>query len=89
MLRKILFVVPVLIGAAVLFYMVSGQKGPERNPPVERSRAVRVITAEAVRLVPRVTGFGSVYPGTIWNATAQMGGEVIYVHPSWRCAGST
>ena len=80
MIKKLRFVVPVLIGAAVLFYMVSGKKGPERNPPAERVRAVRVITAEAVRLVPRVTGFGSVYPGTVWNATAQVGGEVIYVH---------
>jgi len=54
---------------------------PERKPPEERARAVRVITAEQVKLVPRVTGFGSVYPGAVWSAIAQVAGEVVYVHP--------
>ncbi len=81
MLKKLLILPPILIGIAVLVYMAGGRQGPERKPPAERARAVRVITVEAVRLVPRVTGFGSVYPGTVWNATAQVGGEVIYVHP--------
>ena len=31
--------------------------------------------------MPRVTGFGSVYPGTVWSAIAQVSGEVISVHP--------
>jgi len=79
--RKLLFIPPVLIGIAVLFYMASGRQVPERKPPEERARAVRVITAEQVKLVPRVTGFGSVYPGTVWSAIAQVAGEVVYVHP--------
>ena len=61
--------------------MASGYQAPERKPPVERARIVRVIAAEPVRLVPRVTGFGSVYPGTVWSAIAQVAGEVVYVHP--------
>ncbi len=70
-----------MIGIAVLYYMASGYQAPERKPPVERARTVRVITAEQVRLVPRVTGFGSVYPSIVWSAIAQVAGEVIYVHP--------
>ena len=81
MLKKLLILPPILIGIAVLVYMAGGRTGPEIKPPDERVRAVRVITTEPVRLVPRVTGFGSVYPGTVWNATAQVGGEVDYVHP--------
>jgi multidrug efflux pump subunit AcrA (membrane-fusion protein) len=81
MLKKLLVIPPILIGVAVLAFMVSGRSGPEKKPPVERVRAVRVITAEEVRLVPRVAGFGSVYPGTVWNATAQVSGEVIQMHP--------
>ncbi len=61
--------------------MATGRQAPERKPAEERAFAVRVITAEPVRLVPRVTGFGNVAPGTIWNAIAQVAGEVIYVHP--------
>lgn len=81
MLKKLLFIPPILIGIAVLLYMVSGRQGPERKPPRESARVVRVITATPVRLVPRVTGFGTVYPGTVWNAIAQVSGEVVYVHP--------
>ncbi len=81
MLKKLLFIVPILIGAAVLYVMASGRQAPERKPAEEIARAVRVITVEPVRLVPRVTGFGSVYPGTVWTAIAQVPGEVEYVHP--------
>lgn len=87
MIRKLLFIPPVLIGIAVLYYLVAGRDAPERHPPEERARAVRVITAEPVRLVPRVTGFGSVYPGTVWSAIAQVAGEVIYVHPDLKKGG--
>ena len=81
MIRKLLFIPPILIGIAILYYMASGRQAPERKPPEERARAVRVITAEPVRLVPRVTGYGSVYPGIVWSAIAQVAGEVVYVHP--------
>lgn len=81
LIRKLMMIPPILIGVAVLYFMASGREAPERKPPQERARAVRVITAEPVRLVPRVTGFGSIYPGTVWSATAQVAGEVIYVDP--------
>jgi len=81
MFKKLLFLPPILIGIAVLIYMASGREGPEKKPLAEYARTVRVITAEPVRLVPRVIGFGSVYPGTVWNATAQVGGEVVHIHP--------
>lgn len=81
MIRKLLFIPPILIGLAVLYHMSSGRQAPERRPPEERVRAVRVIVAEPMRLVPRVTGFGTVYPGTVWKAIAQVSGEVVYVHP--------
>lgn len=87
MLKKLLFIPPILVGIAVLVFMASGRQGPERKPPAERARAVRVIAAEAVRLVPRVTGFGSVYPGTVWNAIAQVSGEVVYVHSDLKKGG--
>jgi membrane fusion protein, multidrug efflux system len=80
-IRKLLIIPPILIGIAVLYYMASGREAPERNPPEERVRAVRVIAAEPSPLVPRVTGFGSVYPGTVWSAIAQVSGEAVHVHP--------
>jgi membrane fusion protein, multidrug efflux system len=81
LLRKLLIIPPILVGLAVLYFMASGRDAPERNPPTEIARAVRVIEAEPIQLVPRVTGFGSVYPGTVWNAIAQVSGKIEYVHP--------
>jgi multidrug efflux pump subunit AcrA (membrane-fusion protein) len=81
LIRKLLFIPPIQIGLAVLFYMVGGRQAPERKPPREQARPVRVITATPVILVPRVIGYGSVYPGSFWNAIAQVSGEVIFVHP--------
>ncbi len=81
MFKKLLIIPPILIGIAVLYFMASGRQTPERNPPAEIARAVRVIHVEPTRLVPRVTGFGSVYPGTVWSAIAQVSGEVVYVNP--------
>ncbi|NNF80326.1 MAG: hypothetical protein HKN05_20080, partial [Rhizobiales bacterium] len=82
MLKKLLFIPPILIGIAVFYYMASGRQAPERKPPEELARVVRTIPAQELRLVPRVTGFGSIYPGTIWSGIAQVGGEVEYVHPA-------
>ena len=48
MIRKLLFVPPILIGAAVLVIMVSGREPPERKPAQELARAARVIVAEPV-----------------------------------------
>jgi membrane fusion protein, multidrug efflux system len=80
-LKKLLIIPPILIGIIALYFMASGRPAPERKPLEERARAVRVIEAEPVSLVPRVAGFGSIYPGTVWSAIAQVAGEVVYVHP--------
>ena len=82
MLKKLLIIPPILIGIAVLYFMASGRQAPERKPPEELARVVRTIPAQELRLVPRVTGFGSVYPGTVWSAIAQVAGEIEYVHPN-------
>ena len=88
LVKKLLFIPPILIGVAVLFFVVNGREAPERKPAQELARTVRVITAEPIRLVPRVTGFGSVDPGQVWSAIAQVSGEVVYVHPNLEKAQS-
>jgi len=44
MVRKFLILPPILIGAAVLWYMASGREGPEQRPAAEAARSVRAIT---------------------------------------------
>ena len=83
-LRKLLILPPILIGAAVLAFVVSQKQAPETEAPLERSRHVRVIAAPEVPVVPRVLGYGTVSPEKVWNAVAQVSGEIVYVHPEFK-----
>ncbi len=82
--RKLLFIPPLAIAAAVLFWVVSGAKPPERKPPEEAARHVRVIKIEEMALVPRVRGFGTVRPIAVFNVVAQVAGQIVYVHPDFK-----
>lgn len=79
--RKWLIVVPVLLGLAMLVMLVFSRSGPERTPEQEEVRAVRVIRAPAVDVVPRVLGYGTAEPGQVWRAIAEVKGRVVEVHP--------
>ena len=79
--RLLLFVVPVVLGAAVIGYAITNREEPQRLPPEERTTPVRVVTAPAVDVVPRALGYGSVNPGRVWEAVGEVSGTVIYRHP--------
>lgn len=84
MIRKFLILPPILLGVAVIAYFVSQRQAPEIKPPEERARHVRVIEAPEVKIVPRVLGYGTVRPEKVWNAAAQVSGEVVYVHANFK-----
>lgn len=84
MIRKFLILPPILIGVAVIAYFISQRQAPEIKPPDERARHVRVIEAPQVQIVPRLLGYGTVRPEKVWNASAQVSGEVVYVHPNFK-----
>lgn len=81
MIKKLLILPPVIIGLGLLFYFVNQKDAPERKAPEELARMVRVIAVEPLDLVPRVLGYGTVEPAKVWNAVAQVGGEVVALHP--------
>ena len=79
--RALLFVVPVVLGAAVVGYAVTNREGPQRVTPEERAIPVRVVPAPAVDVVPRALGYGNVTPGRVWEAVGEVSGTVVYRHP--------
>ncbi len=81
MFKKLMILPPIVLAIGVLVFVISQKQPPERKPPAEEVRHVRVIEAAAVTLVPRVIGFGEVQPGNIWNASTQVSGEITFVHP--------
>lgn len=76
-----LIAVPVLMGMAILVVLIKTRQGPEQAPPVERTTAVRVIQVPQVNLVPRVLAYGDVEPGKVWEAMAEVKGQVVDMHP--------
>ncbi|GAA0591953.1 hypothetical protein [Caenispirillum bisanense] len=79
--RKLLVLPPVLIALAVLVIAVQSRQPPARSGESEMVRAVRVIAAPALDVIPRATGFGSVEPARVWQAVAEVSARVAWVHP--------
>jgi multidrug efflux pump subunit AcrA (membrane-fusion protein) len=78
--KRLLIIVPILIGVAVVAYNVRNRAEPERSGAGEAARKVRVITVPKIDVVPRALGFGTVTPGTVWEAVAEVQGKVIAMH---------
>ena len=79
--KKLLFIPPLILGVAVLVIAVKSKDKPERMPPAERITVVRTIEAPSVTVIPRALGYGSVEPGRVWQAVAEVGGKVVETHP--------
>ena len=79
--RRWLFVVPVAIGIAALALLIGLGEQPQRTPPQEVARAVRVIEVRALDVVPRAIGYGTVQPGKTWEAVAEVTGRVVERNP--------
>ena len=79
--RRWLFIPPILLGAAALFYMGKNRDLPKQLPIAEVARTLRIIEVPQVALVPRVLGYGAAQPADIWSAVAEVKGRVVAVHP--------
>lgn len=80
-LKRLALLPPVALGIAILVWQLRGGAQPEQGTPEEVVRAVRVIEATPVDFVPRALGYGTVQPGRVWQAIAQVGGQIIEKHP--------
>lgn len=79
--RKLLIFPAIALGVAIFILLIrSGQK-PKRDQMSEQPRAVRIIPAPLVSVVPRAIGYGKVQPGQVWEAVAEVGGTIVEMHP--------
>lgn len=80
--RKMLAFPVLLVGIALFVVMMKTKNQPTKADVSERARVVRVIAAPEVEVVPRAVGYGSVQPGQVWEAVAQVQGKVVEVNPN-------
>jgi membrane fusion protein, multidrug efflux system len=81
MRRLWLFLLPVIVGAAVIVIAVKSKPTPVQLPPTEAATSVRIISVPEVILIPRAVGYGSIKPERVWQAVAEVAGKVIEIHP--------
>ena len=79
--RKLLIVPAIALGVVILILLIRSSQKPKRSPIYEQPRAVRVIPAPLVSVVPRAIGYGKVQPGQVWKAVAEVGGTIVEMHP--------
>lgn len=82
-LKRWLIVVPIIIAILLLVVLVQTRSGPQQVARDERVRPVRVITVPSTTVVPSAVGYGTVEPGTVWQAVAEVSGKVIERHPQF------
>lgn len=80
-LKRLMILPPILLGGAVLAFLVTGREPPARTVAGETTQPVRTIAMEPLAFVPRAIGYGTVEPGTVWEAVAEIPGTVIERHP--------
>ena len=78
---KFLFFLPVLVGLLIVGLAVSGRQMPQQVQAGETAKSVRIIVTPEVTLIPRAIGYGNVMPGRVWQAVAQVGGQIVEIHP--------
>ena len=76
--------IPIALGALVLAGVIFARKPPAQHPPSEQTTSVRIITLKKELFIPRVVGYGTVYPARTWTAVAQVSGRLEYVHPKFK-----
>ncbi len=79
--KRLLILPPILAGAMLIAWQISGRPAPEQSQPSETARPIRFIVAAAGDYVPRALGYGYVKPGKVWEAVAEVAGKIVYRHP--------
>ncbi|MGM0583510.1 MAG: HlyD family efflux transporter periplasmic adaptor subunit, partial [Pseudomonadota bacterium] len=85
--RSLLFLPPVVLGAALLALSISGREPPAAKDRAEMAEPVLFAEATPRAYAPRVQGFGEVRPARIWDAVAQVPGRVAELHPDFTRGG--
>lgn len=86
--KRLLILPPVIAGFAVIYWATANRSDPDLREIAERAVPVAYVVAEARPFVPRVTGFGVIEPGRVWNAVAQVQGRIVDLHPNFVRGGT-
>lgn len=79
--RTLAIALPLLAGAAITVWLVTGRMPPPRAAGTERVHSVAAIQAPSVEWIPRATGYGVARPSRVWRAVAEVSGRIVFRAP--------
>ncbi|MDM8537312.1 biotin/lipoyl-binding protein [Desulfobacterales bacterium HSG17] len=83
-LKRLLIIVPIILAIIIVWGLKRNRKGLEKLPLKEAARKVRVINADTIDVIPRVTGYGHVEPGQVWQIVPEVSGKIIEVNSAFK-----
>ena len=83
----LLFAIPVAAGGLLLFWAATNRAEPDKIVEQELARPLRVLKIEPMTVVPRASGFGESDAAQFFQATAEVKGKIVELHPELK-AGS-
>ncbi|MEM8752377.1 MAG: hemolysin D [Pseudomonadota bacterium] len=86
--RRLLFVPPVALGIALLWWATANRPPPATVEAEELRVPVAYVAAAPRAFAPEVAGFGEVAPARKWTAVAQVAGRVAFVHEDFVRGGA-
>ena len=78
--RKLLIILPLAVGIATVVILVRSRGELQRQPLGERVTPVRVVRAALREVVPSALAYGTVKPGRVWLAVAEVAGRIVEKH---------
>ncbi len=79
--KRLLVIPPIAIGLVILGLSARNPRDPARTERNESARLVRVIEVPSVDLIPRCVGYGTAKPTIVWEAVAEVKGEIVQLNP--------
>ncbi len=87
LLKILLPIVVLLVGAAAFFMLSSARKQPRTRPPVRELPAIRALKLEARDLRVSISSQGTIRPRTESTLVPQVSGVITWVSDSWASGG--
>lgn len=79
--KKLWLLPPLIIGGLAIALAPMIKSKPPQTAAAERAAKVRAIKLTPIDVVPRAAGYGSVMPTQVWDAVAEVAGQVEWVAP--------
>ena len=82
--RIVIPIAVITVGALIGAYLIGTRPQAHPNPPAERVRPVKVVTAQRISIQPELLVFGEIISGREAELRAMVAGRLVHLDPAYR-----